>query len=290
MCGALPFVGLKEAWSVDIKVACVGDSITEGAGLSNTRVDPYPAKLDQLLGLGYFVRNFGLGGRTLLKKGDFPYTNEGIYNQSLSWEPNIVIIMLGTNDAKPQNWRFGDEFVADYEELIASYQNLSTNPRILLASPCPVYAAGAFDISPTVVAEEIAPAVVELASRLELDLIHYHQRMAGFPEWLPDTVHPNTQGTAVMAALAFEALMKPDPNLPTPVLNSVPVSPSISSLPIELNWPVANADYVVQETFVLEGEATKWNVIARPMSHDGERLNIKPVVQRPGVFHRLWKP
>ena len=50
----------------------------------------YPARLMRMLGSEYEVRNYGLCGRTLLKKGDFPYWKESFYRQSLSWEPDIV--------------------------------------------------------------------------------------------------------------------------------------------------------------------------------------------------------
>src|SRR5262245_57930852 len=96
-----------------IKIACVGDSITEGAGLSNPSTQSYPARLQKLLGTNYNVRNFGVSGRTLLKKGDFPYWKEAAYTNSHTLNPDIVIIQLGTNDSKPQNWRYGTNFVAD---------------------------------------------------------------------------------------------------------------------------------------------------------------------------------
>ena len=57
-----------------IKVACVGDSITQGSGAQKGK--SYPAQLQGLLGEGYLVGNFGVSGRTLLKKGDFPYWKE----------------------------------------------------------------------------------------------------------------------------------------------------------------------------------------------------------------------
>ena len=93
----------------------------------------YPMKLGQMLGDEYEVKNFGLGGRTLLKKGDYPYTNDNTYNITLNWEPDIIIIKLGTNDSKPHNWStYGKHFVSDYESLIKRYQSLPSNPRILL--------------------------------------------------------------------------------------------------------------------------------------------------------------
>jgi len=60
-----------------IKIACVGDSITQGAGAKSGQ--SYPAQLQALLGDGYKVGNFGVSGRTLLKKGDFPYWKEKKY-------------------------------------------------------------------------------------------------------------------------------------------------------------------------------------------------------------------
>src|SRR6266567_5306540 len=78
-----------------MKIACIGDSITEGAGLSNPAVESYPARLQRLLGANALVRNFGVSGRTLLKEGDFPYWKELFFKQSHDWQPDLVIIQLG---------------------------------------------------------------------------------------------------------------------------------------------------------------------------------------------------
>src|SRR5215212_6867855 len=83
-----------------VKVACVGDSITEGTGLASPATESYPARLQKLLGTNYNVRNFGVSGRTLLKQGDFPYWKEAAFTNSRNFGPNIVIIQLGTNDGK----------------------------------------------------------------------------------------------------------------------------------------------------------------------------------------------
>lgn len=57
-------------WAINIKaqikVACVGNSITENIALSNKH--KYPSILQDLLGNGYIVRNYGIGARTMLKK------------------------------------------------------------------------------------------------------------------------------------------------------------------------------------------------------------------------------
>ena len=125
-----------------VKVACIGDSITAGSFLANPALESYPAKLQRLLGAEYEVRNYGVSGRTLLRKGDYPYWVESAFTQSHDWSPDLVTIMLGTNDGKPYNWRYGTNFLTDYTDLIASYTNLSSHPRILICTPCPVFGTG----------------------------------------------------------------------------------------------------------------------------------------------------
>ena len=56
-----------------VRVACVGDSITYGAGVANRGKNNYPKVLGGLLGAGYERRKFGVSGATLHKKGDLRY-------------------------------------------------------------------------------------------------------------------------------------------------------------------------------------------------------------------------
>jgi len=66
-----------------IKIACVGNSITYGSGVANREKNAYPEQLQSMLGNTYEVRNFGVGGRTLLKKGDKPYWETEAYSKAL---------------------------------------------------------------------------------------------------------------------------------------------------------------------------------------------------------------
>ena len=88
-----------------MKVACVGDSITFGATIKNREKKCYPTQLAGLLGSGYTVKNFGVSGATLLKSGDHPYWQTKPYHATLSWEPDLIVVKLGTNDTKPKNWK-----------------------------------------------------------------------------------------------------------------------------------------------------------------------------------------
>ena len=83
-----------------VRVACIGNSITFGAGIKNRSRDSYPSVLARMLGDNYWVKNFGVSARTMLNKGDHPYMNEPAYKNALAFNPNIVVIKLGTNDSK----------------------------------------------------------------------------------------------------------------------------------------------------------------------------------------------
>ena len=191
------------SYKAPVRVACIGDSITEGTGAADGQ--SYPSQLQAVLGDKWKVGNFGISGRTLLKKGDFPYWKENAYQDALKFEPDVVIIMLGTNDTKSQNWKFESEFVADYTELVKSFQTLASKPRVYVCRPCPVPEPGNFGINETNVKVEIK-RVDQLAKELKLGVIDMHAALADKPQLLPDRVHPNTEGAGEMAKAAFKAL------------------------------------------------------------------------------------
>ncbi len=186
-----------------VRVACVGDSITQGSGAAKGK--SYPSQLQSLLGDAWVVGNFGVSGRTLLKKGDFPYWKENAYQKALAFKPDVVIIMLGTNDTKPQNWKHEAEFVADYTELVKSFQNLESKPKVYVCRPCPVPEPGNFGINEAGVQEQIK-RLDALAAEMKLGVIDMHAALADKPQLLPDRVHPNTEGAGEMAEAAFAVL------------------------------------------------------------------------------------
>jgi acyl-CoA thioesterase I len=186
-----------------VKLACVGDSITQGAG---TRGNPYPKLLQELLGDKWEVGNFGVSGRTLLDKGDHPYSKEKKYQDALAMKPNVVIIKLGTNDTKPQNWKFKDEFEADYKKLIASFQALESKPRIFICRPVPVIGDGAWGINEAAIQEQM-PILDKLAKEMGVGIIDMYAALKDKPELIPDKVHPNAEGAAEMAKAAKAVLV-----------------------------------------------------------------------------------
>ena len=123
---------------------------------------------------------FRSSARTLLKKGDFPYTKEKRYQDALQFAPNVVVIMLGTNDTKPQNWKHEADFEADYKDLVKSFQKLSSKPKVFLCRPVPVPGTGNYGINEAdneaagpkasgFVVRELSPVVSNWRSTISLD-------------------------------------------------------------------------------------------------------------------------
>ena len=194
----------------DVKIACIGDSITYGYGVRHRLRCSYPAVLGDLLGEGYFVRNFGFSGRTASREGDHPYFVERLYRKSLLFLPDIAVIMLGTNDAKPFNWRGADAFLKDLEAMIVSYRTLPSHPDIILLVPPPVWAYKGpkvwYDIDPQILENELCPAVRRLAAEEGLPLVDLNDKNTWTPDLFRDGVHPNVAGARHLAESVFKAI------------------------------------------------------------------------------------
>lgn len=189
-----------------IKVACVGNSITYGYGLKDRSHDSYPAILGRLLGERYEVRNFGFSARTLLKEGDRPYMKEKMFREALDYQPDIVVIKLGTNDSKPKNWKYKASFIRDLTTMVDSFQALPSNPRVYLCYPAKAY--GHPEINDSTIVHGIIPAIRKVARLQKTGLINLHKATDRMPENFPDKIHPNPSGTAIIARKVYKAIRK----------------------------------------------------------------------------------
>jgi acyl-CoA thioesterase-1 len=181
-----------------IRVACIGDSITFGAGVAERDKNCYPVVLGKLLGDKFEVRNFGVSGATLLKKGDHPYWKTGEFKKATDFAPNVVVIKLGTNDSKPQNWKLKAEFADDLRAMVDHFAQSPAKPRIWLCLPVPVYATQ-WGINEAVVKGEIIPLIQQGAREKDLPTIDLYAALSNHPEMFPDKIHPNAQGAALIA-------------------------------------------------------------------------------------------
>lgn len=187
-----------------IKVACVGNSITQGPGRDNP--DSYPLQMQALLGDAYEVVNFGVSGRTMLRKGDFPYWNEPQFEEVKAFQPDVLVIMLGTNDSKPQNWAHAAEFRQDYLDMITEFrESMPADGKVYVILPVPVTREN-FGITPEVMNNEQRLMLYDIIDESGADFIDLYTPFMGKEDLLPDGVHPNVEGLGIMASVIARAI------------------------------------------------------------------------------------
>ena len=183
-------LGNRAATDSTFRIACVGDSITKGCG--------YPEKLRSLLGDGYTVGNFGVGGATVMVASGEPYIQKLAFKKAKAFLPDIIIIMLGTNDARLTSQPHIGEFTAEYKTLIAQLQEITSNPKIFIAKPPPIF-NNTLGLDSTILMQDVIPRVEQVANELDLPLIDVYSSLISYPEYFVDGVHPSITGAEVIA-------------------------------------------------------------------------------------------
>lgn len=193
-----------------LRVACVGNSITYGAGIPNRDANSYPAQLQAYLGNGYEVRNFGVSGTTASPQGDHPYTATAAWRASRDFAPDVVLLKMGTNDTKPQNWRGRAAFLADYRSLAAAYRDLPSRPRVVLLTPVRCFLEEENTISPALIEGDVCGAVEETAWREGYGIVRLTDLFGD--RWdaalMPDRLHPSAIGAGLMARRIGQYLLR----------------------------------------------------------------------------------
>jgi lysophospholipase L1-like esterase len=207
--GAVIVLSASSAWA-QVKVACIGDSITFGYGLASPGTQSYPAQLQAQLGSGYVVGNFGLNGATVQKSTAKSYWRTSQFRNSKAFAPNVVVIMLGTNDSKSGNWDAA-KFNADYRALIADYWALPSQPVVYVCLIPPVYSPNAFGptFNPAFIQNTVVPAIRTIATQSGMPLIDNNSPLLNHPEYFSDGVHPNAPGAGIIASTVAAALTAP---------------------------------------------------------------------------------
>lgn len=201
-----------------IKVACVGDSITYGHGITDWAENNYPAQLGKILGDEYHVANFGSSGACVNPDGDQPYISREVYQNGLAYEADVLVFMLGTNDAKPENWTGADDFMEDYKDLLNSYLTGTHRPSKIYVALCaeayfmeehdPATGIAGYDIQPAIVDEIVAEIETYFTQYPEkIQIIDVHTLTEAHPEWFAkDGIHPNNDGAKAIAELVAEEI------------------------------------------------------------------------------------
>ena len=197
------------------RVACVGDSITYGTAIPNVFRHCYPAQLKRMLGPDYHVANFGFNGKTAIDLNENSFRRTKQYRLSLEYQPQVAVIMIGTNDSKTFNWPGRKLFKAHYRSLLQSYLALPSQPMIVLCTPNSIYHPRRqtnveynYDIDKEnlLIACDV---VKEVAAEFGLDCIDMYHVTAEHPEWYRfDGIHPDQHGAHAIATEVFQLLQK----------------------------------------------------------------------------------
>jgi acyl-CoA thioesterase I len=241
-----------------VRIAFMGNSITIGAGLTNPNVENYPAQVATMLSKIYgdtcVVGNFAVSGRTLLKHGDFPLWNEIQYPNSWNFAPDIVFILLGTNDTKPQNWGpYSNEYFSDYQSMIDSFR--VRNPRVKFISgyPPPCFEhknlSLVWEINDSIILNGVIPIVDSIAKINGNEIVDFYHPLLNSGSLFPDEVHPNVEGSKIMAQLVVDKIV--EKNMIHKVETGYSYVTSVKSnkrtIPIgqsaTISWSTINADY-----------------------------------------------
>ncbi|MBE5918303.1 MAG: lipase [Pseudobutyrivibrio ruminis] len=194
-----------------IRISCVGDSLTYGSGVIKTRdVDSYPAKLQKKLGTSHLVSNFGVRNATASADGDLPYIGSTQYKKSLESEPDIVLLMLGTNDSKTYNWN-AKSYEEGIKSLVQTYKNLDTNPTVyLMISPYCFSLDGSdiaeYQVQPKVVAGKIRDIVEKVAAEEGVEVIDLYSVTVGKEERYRDGIHFDAEGYKIIADYIYDII------------------------------------------------------------------------------------
>ena len=204
------------------KVACIGNSVTYGMTHKNPAETSYPTRLQEMLGNDYEVRNFGHSGATLLSKGYRPYINLPEYKAALEFAPDIAIIHLGLNDTDPRAWpNYRDEFYDDYISITEALQEANPEVEIYICQMSPIFhwhrrfKSGTRDWYHQI--QELIPYIAEYGP---YELIDFSRYLYSRPDLMPDALHPNEEGAAILAKQVYSAITNDFGGLSLPAIYS----------------------------------------------------------------------
>jgi acyl-CoA thioesterase-1 len=184
-----------------IRVACVGDSITEGSG--------YPFKLRLLLGSDYVVGNFGVSGSTVSLNSSKPYMYESKFQDAIDFHPDIVVIMLGTNDANAQISQNEESFQTDYSQLVSAFERLDGKQLIWVVKSPPIFTANS-SYNNSYLERNVLPQIDKVADQMNLPTVDMYNALGNHSDFFADGVHPDDNGASLIALNVYDAITLPD--------------------------------------------------------------------------------
>lgn len=191
-----------------IRLACVGASVTFGRGLPNRREQCYPAVLQRLLddhhGPGRWrVRNFGYSGATISRGSNEPYWQTPSFTSATHFEPQLVLLMLGINDAQFANSASRSTLAGDLADLVGHFRGLGA--EVLVADPPPVFPPVP-EIDFEALTRVVRPTIRRVVGEIEAPLIDFESPLRDAADDFPDGLHPTAAVAQRLAQIAFAAV------------------------------------------------------------------------------------
>lgn len=188
-----------------LKVVCLGDSITYGYKLPDRVAQSYPSQLAKLSHGQWQVLNSGVNGATLLHKGDIPITAQKAYQRAIRFQPDVVILLLGSNDTKDKNWKYIDEFIADHTKLVETIRDLPSHPHVITCSIPPIFGYFSNGLNEKR-AKEVNGLLAQSVAASKADVLDIYTPMSQKPSFFVDGIHPNISGARKIAGLVFDKI------------------------------------------------------------------------------------
>jgi len=174
------------------RVACVGDSITMGS--------TYPEKLQEMLGSYYTVKNFGLSGSTVARDSKLPYLEQSQFQKAKDFQPHIVLLLLGTNDANPEVTYNQTNFEADYTEIVNGFLELESKPHVVVVNSPPMFVSAPSPYNNTYLTTEIFPKIENVADLYDLPTVNLYTTFGNNSDYFMDGIHPTDHGAKLIAS------------------------------------------------------------------------------------------
>ncbi len=200
----IALIALVSCQPKQVKIACVGDSITEGVGTKVQSQSSYPVILNSLVDENSTVLNCGRSAATMMKEGNLPYWNCMEFYDIFAYQPDKIIIKLGTNDSKDYQWDAA-KYEADYQAMIDTFNTIPTKPEIYVCIPVPAFEKR-WEINDTTINEQVIPIIKKIAIKNNLKVIDLNTGFIGKGEYFPDGIHPNEEGAKMMAKMVADQM------------------------------------------------------------------------------------
>jgi len=189
-----------------LTIVCLGDSITFGYKLADPVHQSFPGQIAKQAQGSWKVLNCGVNGATVLNKGDIPIFSQKAYDRAIKAKSDVVILMLGTNDTKYQNFQYRDEFVDDYIKLVKTLQSLPSHPHVIACTIPPIFENYPNGLT-TEREQEINKLIRKAVTASEVDFLDIYTELSKNRAYFIDGVHPNASGAKAIATLVYDKII-----------------------------------------------------------------------------------